>query len=80
MKRYIVFMQDMTWNNMYWIGEYKVLADAIPEINEFLSGYDTQIEELIEYPSTFNMCFDKEIDLGEDSDECLMIRGFILAR
>ena len=78
-KRYIIFLQDI-WNNLYWIGEYKSLSDAIPDINNELSGYGVSIDELQEYPSTFNMCFDTEIMTGEDEDsgESIMIRGFIL--
>lgn len=74
-KRYIVFMQD-EYNNLYWIGEYKNLSDAIPNINEWLEIYNVSIDELTEYPSTFNMCFDKEIETP--NEEIVMVRGFIL--
>ena len=74
-KRYIVFMQD-EYNNLYWIGEYKNLSSAIPDINEWLKIYNVSIDELTEYPSTFNMCFDKEIETP--NEEIVMVRGFIL--
>lgn len=75
MFRYIVFMQDI-WNNLYWVGEFDNLEDAIPKINDTLSGYGVSIDELKEYPSTFSMCFDTEIEI--DENETIMIRGFIL--
>lgn len=75
--RYLVFLQDI-WNNLYWIGEYGSLDDAIPDINKELDVYGVQIDELKEYPSTFGMCFDKEVYLDEEEGEAIMIRGFIL--
>ena len=81
-KKYLVIMQD-EWNNLTYLGEYKKLADAIPDINNFLSIYDVAItaDDLKEYPSTFGMVFDTNIgDLFEDNEEVygIMIRGFIL--
>ena len=74
-KKYEVIIQD-EWNNLYQIGFYDRLEDAIPEINEFLSVYEVEITELIEYPSTFGMCFDTEIETKDENT--IMIRGFVL--
>lgn len=78
-KRYVVFMQD-EWNNFYWIGEFEQLKDAIPQINEWLRPYNVSIDDLNEYASTFGVCFDKEIYVTNEylSEECVMVRGFIL--
>lgn len=73
--RYIVFIQD-EWNNLWWMGEYCSLKDALPEINNFLEVYDIKIEELLEYSSTFGSTFDTEIETSDG--EIIMIRGFIL--
>lgn len=35
--RYIVFIQD-EWNNLWWMGEYRKLSDAVPDINGFFRG------------------------------------------
>lgn len=75
MKKYLVFIQD-EWNNLYWIGEFKKLEDALPDINEWLEGYDVSINELKEYVSTFGMCFDREVETP--NEEIVMVRGFIL--
>ena len=74
-KKYEVIIQD-EWNNLYQIGFYDKLEDAIPEINEFLSVYEVEITELKEYPSTFGMCFDTEIETKDENT--VMIRGFVL--
>lgn len=74
-KKYLVFTQD-EWNNLYYMGTYDDLKDAIPDVNNWLSVYDIQINELEEYPSTFGMCFDKEIETKDE--QFLMVRGFIL--
>jgi hypothetical protein len=75
-KKYQVFIQD-EWNNNTLIGFYDNLEDAIPEINEYLKDcYNVQIDELKEYASTFNMCFDKDVEI-DDGDNSIMIRGFI---
>ena len=74
-KKYIIFMQD-EWNNLYLIGFYDNLSDAIPEINDQLEIYDVKIDELEEYPSTFGYAFDKEIETKDET--VLMVRGFIL--
>lgn len=73
-KRYLVIMQD-EWNNLYYMGEYKELIDALPDINDFLEAYDIKLDELNEYPSTFGMCFDKDI---ETNSGFVMVRGFVL--
>ena len=70
---YQVIMQD-EWDNLYHLGFFKNLKDAIPEVNSWLSTYNIEIDELTEYPSTFNMCFDREL---EAEDVYVRIRGFI---
>lgn len=79
MKIYEIIMQDES-NNLYLLGFYRDLKDAVEDINEWLSTYDFELEDddLKEYPSTFNMCFD--LDLGNFSEELcgVYIRGFIL--
>lgn len=76
LKKYEVFIQD-EWNNIYLVGFYDNLEDAIPEVNEFLETYDMKIDELKEYPSTFGLCFDKEVETP--NGEIVMVRGFILS-
>ncbi len=71
---YQVIMQD-EYNNLFCLGFYKNLTDAIPDINEWLSTYDVQIDELSTYPSTFDICFDRDIDL---EDCTVYIRGFVM--
>ena len=75
LKKYEVIIQD-EWNNLYQIGFYDKLEDAIPEINDFLSVYEVEITELVEYPSTFGTCFDTEIETKDEN--IIMIRGFVL--
>lgn len=75
MNKYIVFMQD-EWNNLYWIGEFDQLDKALPDINEWLKPYNTSIDGLREYTSTFGPAFDREVEA--DGDTLLMIRGFVL--
>ena len=74
MKKYFVMIQD-EWNNLYYIGQYNTLEEAIPDVNDFLETYNVQIKELTEYPSTFGMCFDKSVEVDEFTE--IMIRGFI---
>lgn len=77
-KKYLVILQNATWNNLYYIGEFKDLKDAIPVIKEQLPE-NYELEELTEYPSTFGMCFDLEIyNRRDEDDEIYMVRGFIL--
>lgn len=85
-KLYLVIMQD-EYNNLYEVGYFKSLDDAIPEINQHLSAYNIELKpgSVKEYVSTFDWCFDATVsDLIEDwdEDECpeaamIMIRGFI---
>lgn len=72
-KKYIVIMQD-EWNNLYYLGEYMELKDALPDINSFLNTYGISLEDLEEYPSTYDMCFDTEIEIDGG---VVMVRGFI---
>lgn len=74
MKKYFVIIQD-EWNNLYYIGQYNALKDAIPEVNDFLKIYNTKIDELEEYAGTFGKCFDKVVEVDEFTE--IMIRGFI---
>lgn len=75
LKKYEVIIQD-EWNNLYQLGFYDKLENAIPDVNDFLEVYDVQINELKEYPSTFGMCFDTEVETKDEN--IIMVRGFIL--
>ena len=79
-------MQD-EYDNLYLLGFYESLDDAIEDINDFISAYyeDGAIPlkkgDLAEYASTFGSCFDREIE-WKNEDDCpgsIMIRGFILS-
>lgn len=74
LKKYQVIIQD-EWNNLYHIGFYDILNDAIPDINDFLKVYDVEIEDLKEYASTFGSCFDTEVETKDET--IIMVRGFI---
>ena len=83
---YEVMMQD-EYDNLYLLGFYESLDDAIEDINDFISAYyeDGAIPikkgDLAEYASTFGACFDREIE-WKNEDDCpgsIMIRGFILS-
>ena len=83
---YEIVMQD-EYNNLYLLGFYEFLDDAIEDINDFISAYyeDGAIPikkgDLAEYASTFGACFDREIE-WKNEDDCpgsIMIRGFILS-
>ena len=83
---YEVMMQD-EYDNLYLLGFYGSLGDAIEDINDFISVYDEdgaiplKKEDLAEYASTFGPCFDREIE-WKNEDDCpgsVMIRGFILS-
>lgn len=81
-KIYEVIMQD-EYNNLYQLGFYKNLKDAVPDINDWLTAYDVSIKEddLNEYVSTFSSAFDLDIGmLFEDNDDVsgVMVRGFVL--
>lgn len=59
-KIYQVIVIDL-WNNMYNVGYFKNLDDAIPELNTYISddlGIKLEPGDIKEYPSTFNMVFD----------------------
>lgn len=70
---YQVVIQD-EWNNLYHIGFYNKLEDSLKDVNDWLEPYNIKLDELKEYPSTFNMCFDTEIQCEEG---CIFVRGFI---
>ena len=83
---YEIVMQD-EYDNLYLLGFYESLDDAIEDINDFISAYyeDGAIPlkkgDLAEYASTFGSCFDREIE-WKNEDDCpgsIMIRGFILS-
>lgn len=76
LKKYQVIIQD-EWNNLYHIGFYDNLNDAIPDVNDFLEVYDIKIDNLAERASTFGPCFD--IDLETQNEEIIMVRGFIFS-
>lgn len=78
MKIYQVIYQD-EFNNLYMLGFYKCLDDCIDGVNEYLGDEYEKLKkgDLSEYPSTFEMAFDKTI---YDKDECnsVYVRGFII--
>ena len=83
---YEIIIQD-EYNDLYLLGFYGSLGDAIEDINDFISVYDEdgaiplKKEDLAEYASTFGTCFDREIE-WKNEDDCpgsVMIRGFILS-
>ena len=83
---YEVMMQD-EYDNLYLLGFYESLDDALEDINDFIGAYDDdgaiplEKGDLAEYASTFGTCFDREIE-WENEDDCpgtIMVRGFILS-
>lgn len=76
-KKYLVMIQD-EWNNLYYMGEYDKLNDSLADINDFISVYDVQIDELEEYAGSFSYVFDKEIVTPDET--IIMVRGFILEK
>ena len=83
---YEVMMQD-EYDNLYLLGFYESLDDALEDINDFISVYDEdgaiplKKGDLAEYASTFGLCFDREIE-WKNEDDCpgsVMIRGFTLS-
>lgn len=83
---YEVMMQD-EYDNLYLLGFYESLDDAIEDINGFIGAYDDdgaiplEKGDLAEYASTFGTCFDREIE-WENEEDCpgtIMVRGFILS-
>ena len=83
---YEIMMQD-EYDNLYLLGFYESLDDALEDINGFIGAYyeDGAIPlekgDLAEYASTFGTCFDREIE-WKNEDDCpgsIMVRGFILS-
>lgn len=83
---YEVMMQD-EYDNLYLLGFYESLDDALGDINGFIGAYDDdgaiplEKGDLAEYASTFGTCFDREIE-WENEEDCpgtIMVRGFILS-
>lgn len=83
---YEVMMQD-EYDNLYLLGFYESLDDALDDINGFIGAYDDdgaiplEKGDLAEYASTFGTCFDREIE-WENEEDCpgtIMVRGFILS-
>lgn len=75
MRKFQVIMQD-EYNNLYNLGFYDNLEDSIKDINEWLKPYETTIDSLETYVSTFNIAFDKEIETKDGN--IIMVRGFTL--
>lgn len=76
MKKYQVFIQD-EWNNLWLMGFYDTLDEALPDVNSFLEVYEVKIDSLNERVSTFGSCFDTEVETNDG--EIIMVRGFILS-
>ena len=83
---YEIMMQD-EYDNLYLLGFYESLDDALEDINDFIGAYDDdgaiplEKGDLAEYASTFGTCFDREIE-WENEEDCpgtIMVRGFILS-
>lgn len=75
-KIYQVIIQD-EYDDLYHIGFYKTLKDSLPDVNEFLFNcYDITIDELKEYPSTWEYVFDTEVEV-DNGEAVVTIRGFI---
>ena len=79
-------MQD-EYDNLYLLGFYDSLDDALEDINGFIGAYEDdgaiplEKGDLAEYASTFGTCFDREIE-WENEEDCpgtIMVRGFILS-
>lgn len=83
---YEIVMQD-EYDNLYLLGFYESLDDAIDDINDSIKVYEEdgaiplKKGDLAEYASTFGTCFDREIEWKneEDCPGFIMIRGFILS-
>lgn len=76
------------WNWLVCVGFYYELDDAIEDINGYIKddGIELKKGDLTEYPSSFNSCFDldledyaekNEIKIKDDQLEYEMVRGFI---
>lgn len=75
MNKYQIIMQD-EYNNLYNLGFYDTLKDSVNDINEWLKPYETEIDDLKEYASSFGNCFDKEIETKDGN--IVMVRGFVI--
>ncbi len=71
---YVVFLEDEYMNN-WFIGVYKKLEDSLEDVNKELATYGKSIDCLTAHSSTFDECFDTEIELDEGM---IMIRGFYI--
>lgn len=83
---YEVVMQD-EYDNLYLLGFYRSLDDAVGDVNGFLAAYGDdgavplEKGDLAEYASTFGTCFDREVE-WKNEDDCpgtVMVRGFVLS-
>lgn len=83
---YEIIMQDEC-NDLYQLGFYQSLDDAIEDINDFIGAYDDdgavhlKKGDLAEYASIFGTCFDREVE-WENEEDCpgtVMVRGFALS-
>lgn len=83
---YEVMMQD-EYDNLYLLGFYRALDDAVADVNGFLAAYEDdgavplERGDLAEYASTFGTCFDREVEWRDEGDcpGTLMVRGFVLS-
>ena len=83
---YEVMMQD-EYCNLYLLGFYRALDDAVDDVNGFLAAYEDdgavplQKGDLAEYASTFGSCFDREVEWRDEGDcpGTVMVRGFVLS-
>ena len=75
MKKYQIIMQD-EYNNLWNLGFYNTLEESIKDINEWLKPYETTIDNLETYVSSFNVTFDKEIETKDGN--IVMVRGFMI--
>ena len=83
---YEVMMQD-EYDNLYLLGFYRSLDDAVGDVNGFLAAYEDdgavplEKGDLAEYASTFGTCFDREVEWRDEGDcpGTVMVRGFILS-
>lgn len=83
---YEVMMQD-EYDNLYLLGFYRALDDAVGDVNGFLAAYEDdgavplEKGDLAEYASTFGTCFDREVEWRDEGDcpGTVMVRGFVLS-
>lgn len=75
----VIFVDE--YNNFWLVGFYHDLQNAVPDINDHLRAYNTSIDHIDVYPSTFGECFDFEITSNnsefDDGYTGCMVRGFI---